>query len=58
MDALTRGILKSVGMITLLITVCLPVLLAHVYGKEGTRERCLSNSLGSGRFHIPGANGG
>jgi len=58
MDALTRGILKSVSMVAPLITACLPVLSPPVYGKGATRETSLSNPFGSGRFHIPGANGG
>jgi hypothetical protein len=57
LDAFTRSILKNIGMVTL-ITACLPVLLAHACDKGATRERSLSNSLGAGKFHIPGANGG
>jgi hypothetical protein len=58
MKALTSGILKGVGMVAPLITACLTVLSPHVYGKGARRETSLSNSLGSGRFHIPGADGG
>jgi hypothetical protein len=57
MNAFTRSILKSIGMVTL-ITACLPVLLAHACGKRATRERSLSNPLGSGKFHFFGVNGG
>jgi hypothetical protein len=56
--ALTRGTPKSVALVTLLITACLPLMFLHVYGKEARRETSLSNFLGSGRFHIPGADGG
>jgi hypothetical protein len=55
MNALTRGILKSVALVSLLITACLTLLSSHVYGKVARREISLSNFLGSGRFHIPGA---
>jgi hypothetical protein len=58
MNAPTRGILKSVALVALLITACLPLLCLHVYGKEAKRETSLSNFLGSGRFHISGAGGG
>jgi len=58
MNALTRGILKSVALVALLITACLPLLSPHVYGKVARRETSLSNFLGSGRFHIPGVDGG
>ena len=58
MNALTRSILKSVGMVALLITACLPLLFSHVYGNEASRETSFSNFLGSGRIHIPGADGG
>jgi hypothetical protein len=57
MDALTRGILKSVGMIAPL-TACLTLRLLNVHGAEVTRELSLSTLLGSGRFHITGAYGG
>src|SRR5215217_7266001 len=49
---------KTVGMVAPLITAGLPLLSPHVYGKEARRETSLSNFLGSGRIHIPGADGG
>jgi hypothetical protein len=55
---LTRGIPKSVALVTLLITACLPLVFLHVYGKLARRETSLSNFLGPDRFHIPGADGG
>jgi hypothetical protein len=58
MGALTKDIHKSVDMIALLITACLPLLSLHVYVKVARRETSLSNLLGSGRFHISGAGGG
>jgi len=58
MNALTRGILKSVGMVAPLITACLALLPPPVFGNEARRETSLSNFLGSGRFHIPGADVG
>jgi hypothetical protein len=58
MDALTRGILKSVALVALLITAFLSLLSPHVYGKLARRETSLSNILGSGRFHISGVGGG
>jgi len=57
MDALTRGILKSVGMIAPL-TAYLTLRLLNVHGAEVTRELSSSTFLGSGRFHITGADGG
>jgi hypothetical protein len=57
-DALTRGILKSVALVALLIAACLSLLSPHVYGKEARKETSLSNLLGPGRFHISGAEGG
>jgi hypothetical protein len=58
MNALTRGNPKSVALFALLITACLSLLSPHVYGKVARRETSLSNFLGSGGFHIPGADGG
>jgi hypothetical protein len=58
MNALTRGILKSIDLVSLLITACLSLLSPHVYGKVARRETSLSNFLGSGRFRIPGVDGG
>jgi hypothetical protein len=58
MNALTRGIPKSVALVALLITACLTLLSPHVYGKEAKRETYFSNFPGSGGFHIPGADGG
>jgi hypothetical protein len=58
MNALTRGMPKSVGMDAPLVSTCLPLLSSHVYGKAARRETSLSNFLGSGRFHIFGAGGG
>ena len=58
MNAFTRGILKSVALVALLLSACLPLLSLHLYGKEARRETSLSNFLGSGRFHIPGVDGG
>jgi hypothetical protein len=58
MNAPTRGILKSVALVALLITACLPLLRPHLYGKEVKRETSLSSFLGPGRFHIPGADDG
>jgi hypothetical protein len=58
MGALTRGILKSVALVSLLIAACLSLLSPHVYGKVARKGTSLSNLLGPGRFHIPGADGG
>jgi hypothetical protein len=58
MNALPRGILKSVALVALLIIARLPLLCPNVYGKEVKRETSLSNFLGAGRFHILGADGG
>jgi hypothetical protein len=58
MKVLTRAILKSVALVSLLITACLSLLSPHVYGKVARRETSLSNFLGSGRFRIPGVDGG
>jgi hypothetical protein len=58
MNALPRGIPKSVGMVAPLITARLTLLSPHVHGKAATRETYLSNFLGAGGFHIPGADGG
>jgi hypothetical protein len=58
MKVLTRAILKSVALVSLLITACLSLLSPHVYGKVARRETFLSNFLGSGRFRIPGVDGG
>jgi hypothetical protein len=58
MGALTKDIPKSVALVALLITACLSLLSPHVYGKEARQGTSLSNLLGPGRFHIPGADGG
>jgi hypothetical protein len=58
MNALTSGILKSVALVALLITACLSLPSPHTYGKVARRESYISNLLVSGRFHIPGADGG
>jgi hypothetical protein len=58
MNAFTRGILKIVALVALLIAACPSLLSPHVYGKAARRETSLSNFLGSGRFHISGAGGG
>jgi len=58
MNTFTRGILKSVALVALLITAFLSLLSPHVYGKVARRETSLSNFLGSGGVHIPGADGG
>jgi hypothetical protein len=58
MGALTKDILKSVALVSMLIAACLSLLSPHVYGKEARRETSLSNLLGPGRYHIPGADGG
>jgi hypothetical protein len=58
MNALTRGIPKSVALVALQITARLPLLCPNVCGKEAKRETSLSTFLGAGRFHIPGADGG
>jgi hypothetical protein len=58
MNALTRDILKSVALVSLLIAACLCLLSPHVYGKVARRETSLSSFLGPGRLHISGAEGG
>jgi hypothetical protein len=58
MNVPTRGILKSVALVALSITACLSLLSPHVYGTEARKGTSLSNLLGPGRFHIPGADGG
>ncbi len=58
MDALTRGILKSGALVSLLITACLPLLSPHVYVKEARRETSLSNFLGLDMSYTLGADGG
>jgi hypothetical protein len=58
MGALTKDIPKSVALVALLITACLSLLSPHVYGKEARQGTSLSNLLGPGRCHIPGADGG
>jgi hypothetical protein len=57
-NALTKGIFKSVEMVSLLIATHLPLLAPHVYGKEPRREMSLSIFLGWGRFYIPRADDG
>jgi hypothetical protein len=58
MNALSRGILKSVALVALLITACLPTPFTHGHGKEVTSRASLWSVFGSGMSHLPGASSG